>query len=38
MVFDTRSQVSRLVGNVRVIVPDAGKLTPDFGFPVPGGK
>lgn len=38
MVFDTRSQVSRLVGNVRVIVPDAGDLAPDFGFPVPGGR
>ena len=38
MTFDTRSQVSRLVGNVRVVVPDAGNLAPDFGFPVPGGQ
>lgn len=38
MTFDTRSQVSRLVGNVEVIIPDAGNLFPAAGLPFPGGK
>lgn len=35
MTFDTRSQVSRLVGNVKVIIPDASALAPSMGFPIP---
>jgi hypothetical protein len=38
MTFDTQSQVSKLVGNVEVIIPDAGNLFPTPGFPVPGRK
>lgn len=33
MIYQTESQVARLVGNVRVIVPDASNMAPDFGFP-----
>ena len=35
MTFDTRAQVSRLVGNVKVIIPDASALAPTMGFPIP---
>ncbi len=35
MTFDTRAQVSRLEGNVKVIVPDASALAPATGFPIP---
>lgn len=35
LTFDTRAQVSRLVGNVKVIVPDASALAPTMGFPIP---
>lgn len=40
MIYQTHSQVARLVGNVRVIVPDAKNMAPDFGFPgsVPAAK
>lgn len=33
MIYLTESQVARMVGNVRLLVPDAGKLAPDFGLP-----
>ncbi len=33
MTFQTGSQVARLVGNVRLVVPDAGQIAPNFGFP-----
>lgn len=33
MIYQAHSQVARLVGNVRVIVPDAKNMAPDFGFP-----
>lgn len=33
MTFQTGSQVARLVGNVRLVVPDADQLAPDFGLP-----
>lgn len=36
MVFDTHTQVSRLVGNVVVTIPDAGDLVTDFGLPATG--
>lgn len=32
MVLETRTQVSRLVGNVILVVPDVGKLAPDMGL------
>lgn len=35
MTFDTRAQASRLVGTVKVIIPDASALAPTMGFPVP---
>lgn len=35
MTFDTRRQVSRLRGNVKVVVPDANALAPNLGFPIP---
>lgn len=34
MIFDTRSQVSRLVGNVVVTIPDSGNLFPTSFLPV----
>jgi LPS export ABC transporter protein LptC len=33
MIYQTESQVARMVGNVVVIVPDAKNMAPDFGFP-----
>ncbi len=33
MTFQTGSQVARLVGNVRLVVPDAGQIAPGFGLP-----
>jgi lipopolysaccharide export system protein LptC len=33
MIYQTESQVARMVGNVVVIVPDAEGMAPDFGFP-----
>lgn len=33
MIYQTESQVARMVGNVVVIVPDAKDMAPDFGFP-----
>lgn len=33
MLFLTDSRVARMVGNVRLLVPDAGKLAPDLGMP-----
>ncbi len=33
MIYQTESQVARMVGNVLVIVPDAKNMAPDFGFP-----
>ncbi|MBL9158259.1 MAG: LPS export ABC transporter periplasmic protein LptC [Verrucomicrobiales bacterium] len=40
MIYQTESQVARMVGNVVVIVPDAKDMAPDFGFPgtVPAAK
>lgn len=38
MTFDSNTQVSVLEGNVRVVVPDAGKMMPAFGMPGMGGK
>ena len=40
MTFQTDSQVARLIGNVRLVVPDAGDLAPGFGIPTgkPAGK
>ncbi|MEM7698715.1 MAG: LPS export ABC transporter periplasmic protein LptC [Verrucomicrobiota bacterium] len=32
MTFETPTQISRLRGNVRLVVPDAGGFTPNFGF------
>ncbi len=31
MIFETRSQISRLVGNVKLVIPDVGELAPDMG-------
>lgn len=33
MIYQTESQVARMVGNVVVIVPDAKGMAPGFGFP-----
>jgi len=33
MIFLTESRVTHMIGNVRLLVPDAGKLAPDFGLP-----
>ncbi len=33
MIYLTNSQVARLVGNVRLVVPDAGNIAPAFGLP-----
>ncbi|MEM9018468.1 MAG: LPS export ABC transporter periplasmic protein LptC, partial [Verrucomicrobiota bacterium] len=38
MIFDTRTQVSRLIGNVRVVVPDASGFAAGAGFSLPGGR
>lgn len=38
MIFDSNSQVSELDGNVRVVVPNAGKMLPQFGLSGMGGK
>lgn len=40
MIYQTESQVARMVGNVVVIVPDAKDMAPDFGFPgtIPAAK
>ncbi|MDF1825582.1 MAG: LPS export ABC transporter periplasmic protein LptC [Verrucomicrobiales bacterium] len=38
MLFDSNTQVSELEGNVRVVVPNAGKMLPQFGLPGMGGK
>lgn len=38
MIFDSNTQVSELEGNVRVVVPNAGKMMPTFGLPGMGGK
>jgi len=32
MIFETRSQISRLVGNVKLVIPDVGELGPDMGI------
>ncbi len=33
MTFQTDSQIAKLTGNVRLVVPDAGAIAPDLGFP-----
>ena len=33
MIFESKSQVSRIEGNVKVIIPDVDELGPGFGFP-----
>ncbi len=33
MIFDTDTQVARLVGDVRLVVPDAGQMAPNLAFP-----
>lgn len=33
MTFQTDSQVARLIGNVKLVVPDVGELAPGFGIP-----
>lgn len=38
MIFETESQISRLVGNVVLVIPDAGTLGPAFGVPFGGSK
>lgn len=38
MIFDSNTQVSVLEGNVRVVVPNAGKMIPSFALPGMGGK
>ncbi len=38
MTFETQSRVSRMEGNVRVIIPDAKDFTSQMGLTVPGGK
>lgn len=38
MTFETQSRVSRMEGNVRVIIPDAKDFTSQMGIAVPGGK
>jgi hypothetical protein len=36
MIFQNQTQVARLVGNVRLVVPDASRIAPDFGLPGEG--
>ncbi|MEX2581327.1 MAG: LPS export ABC transporter periplasmic protein LptC [Verrucomicrobiales bacterium] len=36
MIFETHSRISRLVGNVRLVVPDTDGLAPSFGLPASG--
>lgn len=38
MTFQTDSQVARLTGNVRLVVPDANAIAPDLGFPGAAAK
>ena len=38
MIFDSNTQVSVLEGNVRVVVPNAGKMIPQFGIPGMAGQ
>ncbi|HRQ90210.1 MAG TPA: LPS export ABC transporter periplasmic protein LptC [Bacteroidia bacterium] len=38
MYFQIDTQLARLVGNVKVVIPDARSLTPDFGFPGAASK
>lgn len=33
MIFHAESQIARLIGNVKVVVPDVGELAPGFGVP-----
>ncbi len=33
MTFNTETEIARMIGNVRLIVPDAGKVMSNFGFP-----
>lgn len=33
MTFNTETEITRMIGNVRLIVPDAGKVTSNLGFP-----
>lgn len=33
MIFQNQTQVARLVGNVRLVVPDASRFAPEFGLP-----
>lgn len=38
MIFNSHTQISELDGNVRVVVPNAGKMIPRFGMPGISGK
>jgi hypothetical protein len=38
MTFETQTRVSRMEGNVRVIIPDAQVLTSEMGVSTPGGE
>ena len=38
MTFETQTRVSRMQGNVRVIIPDAESFTSQMGLDVPNGK
>ncbi|MEC5129347.1 LPS export ABC transporter periplasmic protein LptC [Verrucomicrobiales bacterium BCK34] len=38
MTFETQTRLSRMEGNVRVIIPDAKDFTSQMGLAVPGGK
>lgn len=38
MTFETQTRVSRMEGNVRVIIPDAQVFTSEMGVSAPGGK
>lgn len=34
MTYQTNSQVARLIGNVKLVVPDVGQIAPGFGIPM----
>jgi len=38
MIFNTETQISRLVGDVRVVVPDAKQMAPAMPFGLPGSQ
>lgn len=38
MTFETQTRISRMEGNVRVVIPDAKNFTSEMGLATPGGK